>query len=62
MTFEEWINTDSNYVLVDIKDNAEEIWTAAWNEAIRQAANKVRENYDEQEPWLEAEEIEALGI
>ena len=33
---------------------------AAWNEAIKFAAEIVRDNYDEQEPWLEVSDIEAL--
>ena len=36
------------------------IQAKAWNEAIKQAAEVVRENYDEQEPWLEVSDIEAL--
>ncbi len=32
----------------------------AWNEAIRQAAERVKANYDPDEPWIEPSEIEDL--
>lgn len=41
-------------------ENRWQLCDRVWNEAIRQATNVVRENYDEQEPWMEPEDIEAL--
>lgn len=29
MSFKEWVEKDDNYILVDVRDNAEEIWNAA---------------------------------
>lgn len=62
MTFDEWRNTDNNFCLIHSVNDSKEIWNAAWNEAIKQAAAVVRENYDEQEPWLEVSDIEELSI
>jgi hypothetical protein len=58
----------------DIQDIIEKLWEnsghgtrrkdleSAWNCAIREAVALVREKYDEQEPWLEPEDMEQLYV
>lgn len=55
-----------------IEEEIDELWEYAghgtrketvekiWNAAVKRAADIVRANYDEQEPWLEVSDIEDL--
>lgn len=59
MTFEEW-HEEQNKPYDSHACPHYEWEKLAWNAAIKAATEKVRENYDELEPWITPEEIEEL--
>ncbi len=60
MTFEELLKNVRNNI--DIYNFPEEAMKIAWESAIEQAEIIIAEKYDEQEPWLEPNEISKILI
>lgn len=54
--FEKWWNEEGQY-LIGNKDEARE----AWNAAIKCAGDKVEENFDECDPWINSGDIYGLS-
>ena len=59
MQFEEWFENDARPGSLDAEFDRR-LAKAAWNAAIKQATELVEAHFDECEPWLTPEQMEAL--